>query len=635
MSDAAATLAAAPAKAAPMAALAPAHARPSPLVDREARPLRAHPIAPPPEGERARRDAAFAAPGEKRSRHHLPARLESPSPLGYRTRLPLSREEAQAALSLLSLAPPSGFLPPAEAGEAGRVAERALFEECALGVLSSRQSTNFRGHRAVILGPEKAAALGRLLERAAGREAPVLGHATHAHVVLSRAYRTPFTLLLTFLGHRPGLSLATVPLRALGKLLLDRVDIPTIDALRDLHLGLLQDAVERAAILASGGARRALVHAAPFCGEERRRENAEVIAAIEALAGIGAAERRRGWRVAFVAQVGAALPGERAPLPPALCRRLGANLLAFRSERAHPGHNADEKAPPQYRRPQTLGVPPALYAEATRAALNGFARWSGLPRERAKRLLLLEAIDPRAEAGALRLDEVRAMLDRVSERAMRDIPLWCDLPTGYLLSRNAARGKKAFALAGDRVVLGGLSPREVREAGLPFERAVRAAGAAAGRASLLCEIAGVTGLPAGCDLLGGVCVMAGPVNQNDIGKTFYGDPDLLAKTFPGRDPMSLLVFTFKAKTVADPIGNEEQLLNPAKKGALVDLRPGPHEVITVEGRDGRFAPMRSSAGRVNEERAFADQGNFVTAPDGAEVPGNRGAPWPGSDSPLW
>jgi hypothetical protein len=33
------------------------------------------------------------------------------------------------------------------------------------------------------------------------------------------------------------------------------------------------------------------------------------------------------------------------------------------------------------------------------------------------------------------------------------------------------------------------------------------------------------------------------------------------------------VWTVKAKTVADPIGNEEQLMNPAQKGALVDLRP--------------------------------------------------------------
>ena len=78
-----------------------------------------------------------------------------------------------------------------------------------------------------------------------------------------------------------------------------------------------------------------------------------------------------------------------------------------------------------------------------------------------------------------------------------------------------------------------------------------------------------------------ICLMAGPVNQNDIGKTYYGIPDLLAENFGSRDPTSLLVWTLKAKTVADPLGNEEQLMNRARKGALVDLRPGPHEVIQV------------------------------------------------------
>ncbi|MEZ4467320.1 MAG: hypothetical protein R3F43_23460 [bacterium] len=89
-------------------------------------------------------------------------------------------------------------------------------------------------------------------------------------------------------------------------------------------------------------------------------------------------------------------------------------------------------------------------------------------------------------------------------------------------------------------------------------------------------------IPEGCDLLAGICLMAGPVNQNDIGKTYYGMPDLLAETWPTRQPTSLLVWTLKAKTVADPVGNEEQLLNEKRKGALVDLRPGPHDVIQIE-----------------------------------------------------
>lgn len=119
----------------------------------------------------------------------------------------------------------------------------------------------------------------------------------------------------------------------------------------------------------------------------------------------------------------------------------------------------------------------------------------------------------------------------------------------------------------------------------------------------------------------------GRSNQNDIGKAFYGGKDLLADAFPGRDPTSLLVWALKAKTVADPIGYEEQLLNPAQRGALVDLRTAPHEVCAVRV-DGQVRPVRLTDGATSCERAFGDQGNFVTAPDGADIPGNRGTPWP-------
>lgn len=128
-------------------------------------------------------------------------------------------------------------------------------------------------------------------------------------------------------------------------------------------------------------------------------------------------------------------------------------------------------------------------------------------------------------------------------------------------------------------------------------------------------------------MLAGLCLMAGPINQNDIGKTFYGQEDLLTKCYPDRDPTSLLVWTLKAKTVADPIGNEEQLMNRERKGQLVDLRPAPHEVVDI-CRAGKLEPMRKRGGRLNEERAFGDQGNFARSADAREIPGNRGVAWP-------
>ena len=101
--------------------------------------------------------------------------------------------------------------------------------------------------------------------------------------------------------------------------------------------------------------------------------------------------------------------------------------------------------------------------------------------------------------------------------------------------------------------------------------------------------------------------------------------DLLAEKFGERDPTSLLVWTLKAKTVADPLGNEEQLMNRARKGALVDLRPGPHEVIQVM-RGGRLQSFRKSGEVTSCERAFSEQGNFVVVPPATSlaIAGRRG-----------
>ncbi len=594
------------------------------------KPIEVIPIPPPPAGARVRRDARFATDGERRNRYHLPSRLESGSPVVYRTRPSLTREEAELMLRLLSMRRPEAF----EAAP-DPVRESELFEEVSLGLLSSRQSTNFKGHRATLVGGGDVAKVQELLGGLDGLEAAALDGASHAHLVFTRPYRTPFTMLLTLVGHSPVLSLATVPLRIWRKKLLHADDIPTIGYLQHLHMGILADAMERAAVVASGDRRRAQVFMAPFCGEARRRNRA-VIRELESLGGLSRGDRAKGWRLGLVAQVGAVRREERVGLPVELCRKAGAALLSFRSERIQPGVNQEEKAPPQYASRQSMRVPDDLTVMCGRAAYNAFAHWTGCDRERAKELVLLERIDVLTPNGKARLREVRAELLDVTERVVKRLPLWADLPVGRAFSRNAARGKKAFALAGQRIYVGGLSADELAREGLDWDLGVRAFGALASRSSLVAEIMGCVDLPADCDLLAGICLMAGPVNQNDIGKTYYGVPDLLAKAFPGRTPTSLLVWTLKAKTVADPIGNEEQLLNQARKGALVDLRCAPHELALVR-RGGRLEPMRSRGGRTSSERAFGDVDNFVRDAGGVEIPGNRGEAWPKSwrDEPVW
>ncbi|RAL22491.1 hypothetical protein DL240_11140 [Lujinxingia litoralis] len=588
---------------------------------RQQKPVEAVAIEPP--ATPRRRMARFAEPGERKTRYSLPAELDSASPVGYRQRVALSRAQAQKALALLSLERPGGF------GEVVAVPEGELFEECALGVLSARQSTNFRGHRQVTFGPEDSERLGHLLRSLGHLDAPVLEGASYTHVVLSRPYRTPFTLLLTLIGHRPVQSLVTVPWRALRKQVWHHDDIPSVGYLQQLHVGILADAMERAAVVASCGRRRAQVFSAPFCSEPRRRENRPMLRAIEEMCGVSAAERAQGWRVALVAQVGQAVEGEEVDLDRDLCRKLGANLMAFRSERIQPGSNADASAPAEYQEDQGMEVPEALTVMAGRAAYNAFAHWTGCERERAKELMMLERIDVLKPAGQARIAEVQEGLNQVTDRVLATLPKWADLPVGRAFSRNAQRGRKAFGLAGQRIYIGGLSRQEVAAQGLDWDQCVRAIGASASRSGLVAELMGVMELPPECDLLAGLCLMAGPVNQNDIGKAFYGQEDLLAKTFEGRDPTSLLVWTLKAKTVADPIGNEEQLMNPRRQGKLVDLRPGPHDIIKVK-LDGELRPMRKHGEKVNAERAFGDVGNFVRDPQGRGIPGNQGARWPES-----
>jgi hypothetical protein len=413
------------------------------------------------------------------------------------------------------------------------------------------------------------------------------------------------------------------------------VDIPTIGYLTHLHVGILAEACERAAVLASAGERGANVFMAPFAGPAVRAANADAIRALEDLAGLSAADRRRGWGLQLVAQVGA-LP-EPIDMPAPTARRIAASCLAMRSERIQPGVNNEAKAPAGYQVRQDMDVPEHLGTMCGRAAYNAMVHWTGLDRPAAKQALLLERVDVLTPGGKGRLRQIRGELEAITDKVVETLPKWADIPSGRFLSRNAERGRKAFALAGQRVYIGGLDRADVERRGMSWEAGIRAAGAAAARSALTAELGGLIDLPEDCDLLTGVCLMAGPVNQNDVGKQFFGYADLLAGAHPDRDPTSLLVWTLKAKTVADPLGNEEQLLNPARKGALVDLRAAPHEVASVRGGDGSIRPMRSESGRTSQERAFSDQDNFVVAPDGAEIPGNRGERWHGTGDggPVW
>lgn len=585
-------------------------------------------ITPPAAEYRVARDARFASSDESRNRYSLPTALRSSSPVAYRTRVPLTEAEGAEALSLLSLERPSEFV-----GATAAVTDGELFEESALGILSSRQSTNFRGQRQTTIGPEHSSRVTELLRGMAGWE-PVLDGAEYTHIALTRPYRTPFTMLLTFIGHKRATNLLGVLSRAARKQFLYEDDIPTIGYLQQIHLGIFADQLERAVVVASRGRRMANIVQVPFVGEPRQA-NRRSIAELESLAGLTTRDRAAGWRIGFVAQVGEVPRVSRPKIDERTYRKIGANLLAFRSERIQPGVNAEPKAPAPYQRRQPMDVPDELTVQAGRAAYNAFCHWTQVERERAKDLLLLERIDVLTEEGKERLREIREHLGDVTDKLIDNLPRWADLATGKALSRNAARGKKAFALAGQRIYIGGLDRRHVASAGVPWRLAVRASGAAAARGALVAEICGVVGLPEDCDLLAGICLMAGPVNQNDIGKSFYGSADLLKAAFPAANPTSLLVWTLKAKTVADPIGNEEQLLNAKRKGALVDLRMGPHECITLR-RGDRLEPFRDpSVSGPSEERAFASEGNFVTDPDGREIPGNRGEPWPRATTQLW
>ena len=134
-------------------------------------PVQLIPVPPPPADQQVRRQARLPVDGEKPNRYHLPRKLSSSSPVGYRTRIPITAEEATQAAALLSMSAQTSFAK-TDTGPT----EGELFDEVSLGVLSSRQSTNFRGYRQITFGPADSARIATLLARLQGREGEVLDH---------------------------------------------------------------------------------------------------------------------------------------------------------------------------------------------------------------------------------------------------------------------------------------------------------------------------------------------------------------------------------------------------------------------------------------------------------------------------
>jgi hypothetical protein len=582
-------------------------------------------IKPPPPSQQQKRNADFPGKEERSTRYTLPSSLNSSSPVGYRMRLSISEEEARQMSHLFSLEAPSSFLPPEP------ISEQALFEESALGILSSRQSTNYQGFKQFTFGPKESEEIYKELKKS-GIEG-VLQNASHTHIIISKPYRTPFTFLLTFIGHQSFSSLWTVPIRAWKKKFQFIDDIPTIGYLQWLHLGILAESMERAAVISSGGSRAANVLLNPFCDSNAQEKNKAVIKFLEGKINLSKRDRAKGWRIRMLTQVGQV---EQTGLPRELYRKVGANLMAFRSERIQPGVNQEAKAPPQYQNRQDMDVGDDFVIMAGRSAYNAFHRWTGLERDTCKSLLMNERVDVLTPGGKDRLRGIRSHLSDVTDKLIQYIPLWADIPMAKALSKNAERGRKAFALAGQRIYILGLDPDKAKEVSLPFNLGIMAVGAAAARSAFYCELSGCINIPDTSDMLTGVCLMAGPVNQNDIGKQFYNMTDLLAGAYPSSNPTSLLVWTLKAKTVADPIGNEEQLMNPKRKGALVELRRGPHDRVFIKMSEN-WQPMRKHEGQFNTERAFGEQGNYARSPNNTPIHENEGQKWPThlSEQRLW
>ena len=144
---------------------------------------------------------------------------------------------------------------------------------------------------------------------------------------------------------------------------------------------------------------------------------------------------------------------------------------------------------------------------------------------------LLERVDVLTPGGKGRLRQIRGELGAITDKVVETLPGRIDVPSGRFFSRNAERGA-SLALAGQRVYIGGLDRADI-------ERDCHGKRASVRPVPQQPEAPSPRNSPGsstfqGCDLLTGVCLMAGPVNQNDIGKQLRLR-GLLAGAHPGKD----------------------------------------------------------------------------------------------------
>ena len=350
-------------------------------------------------------------------------------------------------------------------------------------------------------------------------------------------------------------------------------------------------------MVASIGKRAANVFMSPFSGPELRGAN-RVIRELEDLCGLSAEDRRRGWGLQLVAQVGQV--ADPFPIERPLARKLGANLLSLRSERIQPGVNMEDKAPGEYRGRHVVPDELAVMAGARPSTLA-----SGGGGARCGQVHDGDGAGRHAHGRRQGASAPDRELGDITDQLVDDLPR-ADLPTGRVLS-------KAPAAAGPSLWLDSASIRWTGSArcdaeGRGLGRAVRAAGAAASRSALPAS-PGLIDLPESTDLLTGCCLMAGPVNQNDIGEQYYGYPDLLAGHTPGATPCRC--WCGRSRPRPSPIQSAtKSSCSTLPARALVDLRCGPHEAVWVVDNDGARRPMRKEGDRVSQERAFSDVGNL-------------------------